>query len=234
MRHGPEPSDALRNAFVDGELDQAEWARMAELMSRDQRLRADVCELRTLKELVRNAYGSPPPARRAVAGGRRWLAVAALCVASAGTGWLAHDMLVREEPAAELAAGNRSVLHQAGNPRIVLHVSTARQETLRTALDEVEDVLRAAHQEGRAVKVEIVANSAGLDLLRAGVSPFAERIGALRAEFPAMSLIACNQTITRLRDGGTAVSLLPGVEIAPSALDQVVKRLQAGWAYVRV
>jgi len=115
----------------------------------------------------------------------------------------------------------------------VLHVSTSRRETLQTALDDVEEVLRAAARRGRRIEIEIVANSSGLELLRADTSPFPARIASLRAQYSNLTLVACNQTIGRLREKGVMVRLLPGVQSAPTALDQIVKRLQGGWAYVR-
>jgi intracellular sulfur oxidation DsrE/DsrF family protein len=84
------------------------------------------------------------------------------------------------------------------------------------------------------VSVEIVANSGGLDLLREGVSAHAGRIAGLRAAYPGLSLVACGQTARRLRESGTAVHLLPGTIMASSALDQIVLRMQQGWAYVRI
>ena len=64
-------SDEMRNAYVDGQLDAAEWGSVTERLERDAALREDVCELRTLKDLVRHAYAVPPEprerARRAAA-----------------------------------------------------------------------------------------------------------------------------------------------------------------------
>ncbi len=218
-------SPEMQGAFVDGELDAAEWARIAEQARTDPGLRAGLCEIRTLKELVRGAYGALPPAsRRARAAGHRWAAIAALCLASAVTGWFGSSVFQSE---------SRFAVASAGGDRVVVHVDSARREALAAALDEVEDALRSGRTEKRAMAIEIVANRAGLELMRADTSPFAERIARLRAEYPGFTLVACNQTIERLREKGVAVRLLPGVQIAPSALEQIVRRLQHGWVYVR-
>ena len=81
--------------------------------------------------------------------------------------------------------------------------------------------------------VEIVANQTGLDILRAGKSPYAKRLEKLRATYPNLTYIACHQTADRLRENGVAVKLLPGVHYAPTALDEIVKRMQQGWVYIR-
>ena len=58
-----EVSRELQNAFVDDELDQADWERVAERLGTDEALRADICALRQTKQLVRRAYAQPPEAR---------------------------------------------------------------------------------------------------------------------------------------------------------------------------
>lgn len=226
-------SQEMQNAFVDGELDPAEWARVAAQLQQDEGLRAQVCDLRTVKELVRHAYGPLPVVARPAMRGVRWGAVAALCILSVAAGWLGHSAWAPEAIELERALTAGATLREVAGDSILMHVSTSRRETIATALDEIEDVLRAASRDGRRLRVEVVANSSGLDMLRADTSPFPARLAAMRAAYPGVTLVACNQSIDRLREKGVVVRLLPGVEVAPSALDQVVKRLQGGWAYVR-
>lgn len=235
MKTEHDVSREMQSAFVDGELDQADWGRIAEQLGRDEALRAELCEIRTVKDLVQRAYAVPPQApRHGVAGGRRWAAIAALCLVSAGAGWLGHAAFAPGVSETEAALTEGASLREVSNERVVLHVSSSRRETLQTALDDVEEVLRASAQRGRRIEIEIVANSSGLELLRADTSPFPARIASLRAAYSNLTLVACNQTIDRLREKGVTVHLLPGVQSAPTALDQIVKRLQGGWAYVRV
>lgn len=236
-------SDELRGAFVDGQLDPAEWARIAEQAERDAALREEVCELRMLKDMVRHAYAVPPARRRAAreTGGFGWRSIAAAAVAFAAAGWFGHAWWAGArtlDPASVYALRGdwhalRADWRTLDANRVLVHVSSGRREALATALDEVEDLLRSARAARRSVEVEIVANSTGLDLLRANASPYAARIAALRREFPELSLVACGQTLERRRAGGQQVTLLPGTVVAPSALDQVIKRLRGGWIYVR-
>jgi intracellular sulfur oxidation DsrE/DsrF family protein len=37
----------------------------------------------------------------------------------------------------------------------------------------------------------------------------------------------------RARERGESVVLLPGVDVVPTALDEIIARLQKGWVYVR-
>jgi len=229
-----EVSRELQNAFVDDELDQADWERVAERLGTDEVLRANICALRQTKQLVRRAYAQPPEARRGAARRTRWMAAAALCVVSAAAGWVGHSRLAGDESEsdARVIASVRGLRNLQEN-RILVHVNTSRLEIMKTALEEVEDALRAARARGRVIEIEVVANSTGLDLLRAGVSPFARKIAELRAHYPNLTVVACHQSMSRLQDEGIQVKLLPGVEVAPSALEEVLKRMRAGWAYVR-
>jgi hypothetical protein len=46
--------------------------------------------------------------------------------------------------------------------------------------------------------------------------------------------VASGQTAQRLRESGAAVHVLPGKVTASSALDQIVLRMQQGWADARI
>ncbi len=228
-------SEEMQNAFVDGELDPVEWERVAERIGRDPKLREEVAVLRCVKDLVRHACAVPPaqPSRapRAERLARR-LAAAAIVMLAAGLGWMGHSWWSGEGP----DPASAYVLREAGGldrDRVLVHVSSGERETLGRALDEVEDLLRTARDAKRTVRVEIVANRGGIDLVRAGVSQYASRIAALRAAYPDLALVACGQTLRRLRARGQSVELLPGTVVATSALDEVVARLHDGWVYVR-
>jgi len=236
-------SDEMRNAFVDGQLDAAEWGSVTGRLERDAALREDVCELRTLKDLVRHAYADPPMPRARPRGtaGPGWRTLAAASAAFAILGWLGNSWWSRApvlDPASAYALRGdwhalRSDWRSLEANRVLVHVSSGNREALGTALEEVEDLLRAARADRRNVEVEIVANSSGLDLLRATASPHAQRIASLRREYSNLGLVACGQTLARLRERGQPTDLLPGTVIAPSALEQVTKRLRDGWVYVR-
>jgi len=226
MSQEPEVSREMQNAFVDGQLDAADWTALVERMGRDEALRREVCELRTLKDMTRSAYAEVRSGRVAPAPQRaRWARVAVVALAFAATGWLAHDALAPGRVLTELRG--------VAADRILVHIASSRGEVVEPALQEVEDYLRDARAAGRRVKVEIVANNTGMDILRANTSAYAATLERLRAAYPNLSYIACNQTADRLREKGAQVKLLPGVQVAPTALDEIVKRMQEGWVYIR-
>ena len=236
-------SDELRGAFVDSQLEAADWAQVAAQMERDPALRDDVCELRLLKDMMRHAYTEPPARRRRPAArpGLRWPWLAAASIVFALGGWFGHGWWsggpALDPTSAYALRGDwqslRGDWRTLDGSRVLMHVSSGAQGALATALDEVEDLLRSARAKGRTIEVEIVANSSGLDLLEANASLYAARIAALRREYPNLGLVACGRTIARRNARGLEVTLVPGTAIAPSALEQVIKRLRDGWVYVR-
>ena len=231
------PSEERLNALVDGQLTPADAAGLLDRVSADAALGDEVGRIRLTKDLVRQAYAGieSPRARTAPARPLRpWRHAAVLAVFAAGGlyGWLVHDAtIVPDDRAAPLA---RAPAAAVDSGHVILHVSSATPERGLAALEHAAGLIEAARAAGQPLALEIVANGPGLDLLRAAVSPHGQRIAALRASHPELTLVACGQTVHRLRSEGTDVRLLPGTVVATSALDQIVMRMQQGWAYVRI
>jgi intracellular sulfur oxidation DsrE/DsrF family protein len=236
-------SDEMLGAFVDGQLDGAEWARVAQAVEGDERLREEVCQLRALKEMIRHSYPVPASARRSrgTSKGPGWLALVAASLTFAVAGWFGHAGLNRppmlDAASAYALSGDwhslRSDWGSLQEGKVLVHVSSAGREALSAAVDEIEDLLREAKASKRQLQVEIVANGPGLDLLRADDAALAGRLAALRRQYPQLGFVACNQTLERRRAAGQPVELVAGTVVAPSALHEVVERLRAGWIYVR-
>lgn len=225
MKH--EISDEQLNAFIDEELDTSDRECVLAAVAVDGDLAQRACALRLVKEQVRHAYAEPPaaPSRRQPARPWRALAMALLLAGAALGGWIARD---------QAGVDGDSLARKADTGHVILHLAAWDEQRASVALDDAEGLLRAAREAGQPIEVELVANRGGLDLLRADVTPHADRIARLRAEHPNFALIACGQTVERLREKGMTVHLLPGTRVASSALDQIVARMGQGWSYVRV
>jgi len=238
-------SDEMLGAFVDGQLDRAEWASVAARIEGDPGLREEACRLRALKEMLRHSYATTPRPRgiksRTLAG-PGWFGLAAASLAFAVAGWFGHAEWSRApvlDAASAYALGGdwhslRGDWGALQDGKVLVHVSSAGREALSAALDEVEDLLRDASASKRRIQLEIVANGPGIDLFRAGDAQLAGRLAALRREYPGVSFVACGQTVERRRAKGEPVELVEGTKVAPSALHEVVERLRGGWIYVRV
>jgi intracellular sulfur oxidation DsrE/DsrF family protein len=201
-----------------------------------------------LKEMVQHAYHQPAtnrayPTRKL----RTWWAplrqsmpslatCMLLLLLGWGSGWLmsSESATTNAEKVMGLfqASQSNEVAKEAGN--IIVHVSNSNPVRLKTALDETESLLAAYKRENRAVKVEIIAAASGMNLLRSDVSPYAKRIASMQAKYPNLDFLACSQTISKLQKKGVTVHLLPHTVVAPSAVEQINKRLLQGWDYVRV
>lgn len=241
MKYDKNLSHEMLSAFVDNQLELAETNRILQMAGENAELSQQLCELQHMKALVRHAYNNPPaalrPPPRTRQGSWKYQTAAAvlLMVFGAVAGWLSHDWHSLENQAVTQANAfpQPSALPNATSDKVILHISSSNPETLKTALDETEDLLNAAQRTKRHVQFEIIANSSGLDLLRTDVSHHARRIAAMQEKYPNLTFLACGQSMERLHEKGMTVQLLPGTVIATSALDQIVKRLQHGWVYVR-
>jgi intracellular sulfur oxidation DsrE/DsrF family protein len=236
----PEPTDDRLNALIDGELAPVDAEAVLERMRADPAVRERACEIRLAKELVRHAYAGiaaqPRSRSSSAAVGWPWRVAAAalLCSLGALLGWTARQAYDNAaDPAAQIER-HAATADAADADRVVLHVGSAAPDKWRAVLDHAEGILEAARAAGQTVAVEIVANGGGLGLLREDVSTQAGRIAALRAAYPSLALIACGQTAQRLREAGVDVRLLPGTVVETSALDEIVRRMQQGWTYVRI
>lgn len=243
----PIVSDETLHAFVDGELDIAEREAFTARMQSDPELAQRVCAARTLRDMVKLAYAEPPAAGGRAAETRARRAFVQRCafgclVLCAGlvVGWMLRGLDVPATtamlmPAARDAALQPVSLAREPDPnRILLHLDNGAPEKMRVVLDEAERLLDEADRQGRVMQLEVIANSHGLDLLRAGHSPYADRIEHMRQRHANLQLVACSQTIARFRSEGQKVELLPVARTAPTAIGEIVTRLQQGWTYVRV
>ncbi|MCS6786666.1 MAG: hypothetical protein NZ524_06510 [Thiobacillaceae bacterium] len=228
-------------AFVDGELDAGERERLLARLQQDPAVRAEVCELLAVKAMVKACYqdlASPRAPTHAARRGRGWaqaLAAGVLFAGGLGLGWLMNEGQHRPPPSLQvdgLPAGFQAV---AATPRpdvrsLILHVDSGERAVLERALALAESLLA---QDGRR-RVEVVVHSAGLDLLRADVTPFRARIERLARMHANLSFVACGNTIARLTREGKRVVLLPQARKVDSAVGNIVQRLRQGWVYIKV
>jgi intracellular sulfur oxidation DsrE/DsrF family protein len=238
-------SDEILHAFVDGELDVDDSEKLIARMRGDVELKQRVCALRSLQNMVRLAYAEPPVSagRQPLAAPRRQLVQRCafgclILLAGLSGGWALRSV---ESPAvagvtAPVIDGFQAVsLSREADPnRVMLHLDSAAPERMEAALDQAERLLDAAEREGRAMQLEIVANSHGINLMRAGVSPHAARMARMTQRHANLHWVACSQTIARFTGQGEKVELLPTARAAPTAIGEIVTRLQQGWTYVRV
>jgi hypothetical protein len=234
-------TDEILNAFVDQQLTPSEMGEVFEAIKQDAELAKRSCEVRQLKSLVKHAYdGIEPnqPAQWRVGQSRGVQALAAVLLMGLGglIGWSLHPAGSILPPA--LMQGSEFMQASAhGEPRdnrIILHLDSDKPERMAAVLDYADQILDNAKKEGVEARLEIVANSYGLNLLRAGYTPHLARIQALANKHANLSFIACGQTVARFKRDGQDVTLIEQAKMAPSAIGEVVSKMKEGWTYIRV
>jgi hypothetical protein len=233
------------NAFVDGELAADERARVMARLESDLEFKSRACELRSLKDMVRGAYAEVPavptrsigkqPSGRFQPHLKQTLAAGLLLALGLGGGWLARDR-VGMEPGHALIAGLPAgyqvfaLAEKVDSNKVLLHLDSGDPKRLNAVLDTAEKLLA---QRGASGRVEIVANSFGINLLRADVTPSAGRIETMARQHANLSFVACGQSVARLKREGVKVELLPVVHTATSAINEITTRMGQGWVYVK-
>jgi intracellular sulfur oxidation DsrE/DsrF family protein len=219
------------NAFVDRQLDPEQERSVLAAMETDSAVRDQVYRLRRAKDWMRTGFAdaqsryaaaSPRPRQQ-----RRFaLSIAASLIAfifATGGGLIGYICGERQTP----------LIAQRENPQhILLHLDESAPETFAAVLDYAEAFL-AEHRVPGA-EVEVVANASGIDLMRAGGSPYEARVRSLSRRYENLHFIACANAIRNLRKQGVQVTVLDDVNDRETAVDHIVGRIRSGWSYVKV
>lgn len=236
-------SDEFLNSYVDDQLDSTEKIQAFDIIRQNESLKERVCELRGIKEAVQYAYSQPPAyIRPAIKQLRPWttrvqsLAACLLLCAGGVSGWLMHSWSGND------SGQNMSAIIQAAQRvdaiaetrKVIVHVSNSNPTRVKAALDETEGLLESYKRANRQIQVEVIANKRGVDMLRSDVSSYDGRISLMQEKYPNLSFLVCGQTISKLKNDGETVRLLPHIRVATSAADQINMRLLQGWGYVRI
>jgi hypothetical protein len=208
----------------------------------DEALSARACDIARHKDLVRLAYTdvNPPQASPRAAGGRIWAVAASIVIAAtlavSGIQYLFQEPLppriVLLDPD---GSGQQLADPTRDETRIVMHLKARDMARTGEVLDELEGVLEAFRQEGRPIRIELVAQGEGLELVREGFSRHPERIQVLARRYDNLTFVACQNSIDRIsREQGVEVNLLPQVVITSSGVNHVATRQTQGWAYIHI
>ena len=236
------------NALLDDEYSATQQAELLSRIASNRVANEELCQLRSIKQLVKTAYQETPEAdhnafaRRIRPDWMPMLAVASLVFVVA---LIALVTSVNPQPESAIAGrvaildpdgrAERPALSENSETRIVLHLLEADMQVAAELLDEVETLLTDYRNSGERLRVEIVAHSHGLALLRQSLSEHKERISQMSEEYPNLAFVACLNTVKRLRvEQGIEVTLLPEAGTTESGVAHVVQRQKEGWAYIKV
>ena len=236
-------SDEHLNAYLDNQLDADERGQLLDALRQDGDLSARVCKLQKVKEMVQLAYHNfeaehgiqQTPRRKPV-----WPAIAASFLLATGllTGWFANNQFGHEPRLLDLAKAAQTMsTRPAGQDewRIVLHVDSADPNRFNVMLDETEQLLKTSAQQQQKVRVEILTNGGGLMLVEKSDAAYTKRLQALSKQYDNLGLLVCQRALNKLQsEKGVQLDLVPEAKVVESAMNEVIKRQQEGWAYIRI
>ena len=233
--------DLELNAYLDGEMSEAQRLEFELLLERDGELRSRLQRLEQLKTTVSDCFQPVENPSKQVTSTREpwhWRVAAVILVLALGYLSGAVVGIPGDGRFVLLGSGERAelpALSENRETRIVFHLTNPDQVVAGDLLDEVEQMLVNYSSKGDLLRVEIVSHSDGLALLRERLSQHGERIATLADSYDNLVFVACQNTIDRLRvEKGVEVMLLPAAKVIDSGVSHVVKRQMEGWSYIRV
>jgi len=228
----------MLGAFVDGLLDAEHTALVVTAMEDDPEIRNQVYQLRRAKDLIKLGFADvqAPPAETPQKSGRcTWkqfssrvaASIAAIAV-SFGAGVLGYHYHADQPGAASAVAS--ATLRQTD--RVILHISEPDSKQFSKVLAYMDKFLDEHTAENG--RIEVVANAGGINFMREAISPFKNQIIAMMDKHHNVQFIACASGIRVLHNQGIDPVIIKGVGTGETAIDHIVKRLQAGWTYIKV
>lgn len=237
-------SDEHLNAFIDDQLDAKEKAEILDAVRHDTELSQRVCKLQKLHNLIQLSYQSVEVPERHNEKNNlnralnfRWIAAASFFLAiGSAAGWVSHktinsNNIIDIAQVTHAPATNNKSEHW----KLMMHVSTASPKKLNIVLNEAEALLKEYASSSRKLELEILANSDGVALVTAKDKDYNKRLQNLQLKYANLAVMVCGQTLKRVqREQGKKLKLLPNTNVVSSAVNQIVKRQQNGWSYIRI
>jgi intracellular sulfur oxidation DsrE/DsrF family protein len=228
-------SEDMVNAYADGELQGSEKDEFEAALICDADLQYALDEVLELKSVLRSAYRNIeelPAQRQSPVLSYRLASYIGLFLLVFSSGWVSGDFINKSNSVSAVTK-NASADSTALN-KYILHIGTHDDAKFRRALNEAEALLTKYQANQSPVELEVIANAGGLDLFRENATPYAERIRRISQTYPNIRFIACSNAIDRLREKGIEPNLINTVQQGPTAIDQVVMRMNQGWSYIKI
>lgn len=234
MNRGQRSIHDQLHALADGQLDTEQSRHILSLLEKDQALQKEMCDIQRIKHLVQSAYPLPAEARQGLAktaGARPAIQRAAAYLLAFSLTYLAgfgsHYLPDLWQPEGTVLNGAT-----AQDNRFIIFLDSHDPAKLEKTLFKAETLAHTVQASGGGVYV--VTSAEGIDLLRLGTTQHEQRLTRLNQMYPSLRFVACSSTLYSFRQQGELVALVDGVEIAPSAVEFVVKHMQQGWRYIAI
>ncbi|HHJ34983.1 MAG TPA: hypothetical protein ENJ87_04390 [Gammaproteobacteria bacterium] len=241
-------SDEHISAYIDGELDSEERARLLFDEQQDAELAQRISDSRALKEKIQLAYSDVVPQsntkktfnctefvskQRSLVAGISILIIAAALLLPAFME--SHDTVIARQLIKDTRAINPDNISTVigSSKRVIINLSQYQPESFDATINNIEALL-AQHRGDKFFNIEIVANKEGLKALDTESSAHAERISLLTSHFENFDVVACAKSMADLARSGNPIRLMRDIMVAPSAAEQVAKRMGDGWMFLKL
>jgi intracellular sulfur oxidation DsrE/DsrF family protein len=238
-------TDEKLNLFIDKQLDKPEMDEIHKAILDDNDLRERVCQLRAVRELISYAYNSVPETESHHENtsnfnilGFKALAASLLIALGVLTGWAVNETARPNKIASATEVfdyfKNSSTVERAER-KIVLHVTTGDIAAVHDALNEAEHLLASYSKANRPMKLDIITNKEGINMLRADVSPYVNRIEQIIETNENVAFYACQRSILKaMQREGKEIVMMPKAVTSKTAQELISERLEKGWVYIKV
>ena len=222
------------HALADGELTPQQEDRILAILKQNPDAREMLEDIRHSKALLKHAFPLdsrqsqlPPP------GWKRFAQIAAvllLTLSVFGLGW--QGAIIYGHNGNQLASSDNIQVRNKNTYKTIIYIGHSDHRKFRTALDTAHQLL--TRNPGSGAEVYVVASAGGIDLMRRETSPYQGEMTNMLNNIKGLRFVACNNTIYRYRQEGKPVDLVAGTDVAPSAVEFVVKHLRNGWKYLSI
>ena len=237
-------SEDTLNLFIDEQLDSDEMNDIHKALLDDKSLRERVCQLKAVRELIAYAYTEVPASGHTVQTEKKsksfiGRAMAASITLAVGVvlGWTTYQYSpnaiasISAENTFQYVANHVSVDH--AQRKIIMHIDSGDLRVVNAALNEADHLMATYRKATTPMKLDVITNKGGINMLRPGVSPYIERIQKL-IDDESVSFYACERSIEKAHKlEGVEIVLMPDVKIDKSARELIPDRLKNGWVYIK-
>lgn len=232
------------NLYIDGQLDTDEMNDIREASLDDKVLRERICQLKAVRELVGYAYTEVPASRYETANQNsltrnctRAIAASVTLVIGVLIGWSTYEYspdginAVSAENTFQYVSNHVAVDH--AERKIILHIDSGDLQVVNAALNEADHLLATYRKANTPMKLDVITNKGGINILRPGVSPYVERIQKM-IDDEGVSFFACERSIAKAhKKEGVEIVLMPAVKTDKTARELIPERLEKGWVYIK-
>ncbi len=238
-------SDEILNAYIDQELDDIEIMRVQVLLSRNPGLKRRLHVLQQIKAMVHAARPVNISAAETVKtkSCHCQVAVAAVALITAGlVSWALFTFNENVSMNIEMAkAPEQETIVKLFNSainnttvKVVLHINNSNEKAGKKLFEQIDLLLATAKHRQAVVRIEVLANGDGLNLLRQDMSPYAQKIHDIQNRYDNVVFIACGDTIKRRKLSLAELKLFPEVMVITSVNQQINLRQTQGWNVIHV